>query len=87
MNSQEKPEAVPGTDAATPPPATGTKAPAAKEAEARALLLKPLGEIPAGRIVRGPASEIRALPADIARLATPGDLAIAGGRTVRLPRK
>lgn len=71
MSSQDKPDT----------------APPQKEAQADALLLKALGDIPAGRIVRGPASEIRALPASVARPATPKEVAIAGSRTVRLPRR
>lgn len=60
-------------------------APAA-EPEAFAVLLQQHGEIRAGRIVRGPQSEIRALRPALARPATPEDLSIAGGRSIPLPK-
>lgn len=78
MSEAEKP-------AASAPVADPKPAPAA-EPEAFAVLLQQHGEIRAGRIVRGPQSEIRALKPAVARPATPEDLSIAGGRSVPLPK-
>lgn len=79
MSEAEKP-------AASAPVADPNPAPAA-EPEAFAVLLQQHGEIRAGRIVRGPQSEIRALKPAVARPATPDDLGIAGGRSIPLTRK
>lgn len=84
MPSQEKPDAV--ADKAAPAP-KADPAPAPKEADEFHLLLQQHGEIPAGRIVRGAPAEIRALGSGVARPATPADLGIAGGKSIRLPRK
>lgn len=76
MSTPDKPADTP----ATPPPAP-------KPADAFAVLLQQYGEIPAGRVVRGAPEEIRALAPAVARPATPQDLGIAGGKSVRLPKK
>ena len=73
--------------AAASMPAADPKPEPAAEPEAFAVLLEQYGEIRAGRIVRGPQSEIRALKPAVARPATPADLSIAGGRSVPLSRK
>lgn len=78
MSEAEKPVVSAPADAAKPAPAA--------EPEAFAVLLQQHGEIRAGRIVRGPQSEIRALRPALARPATPEDLSIAGGRSVPLPK-
>lgn len=78
------PKTVPETPpVAVDPPA---KAPAAAP-ERQAVLLKASGALPPGRIVRGPAAAItKLITTGIARQATPADIEIAGGRSVRLPR-
>lgn len=83
MSTPEKAAAEPS--AATAPAAKPEPAP--KPADAFAVLLQQYGEIPAGRVVRGGPEEIRALGSTVARSATPQDLGIAGGKSVRLPKK
>lgn len=83
MSTPDKAAAEPSV-AATP---AAAPAPAPKPADAFAVLLKQYGDIPAGRVVRGAPEEIRALGSTVARSATPQDLGIAGGKSVRLPKK
>ena len=82
------------TDPTKPAPEAAKTQPAPKADPAPAVdpgefavLLQQHGEIPAGRIVRGKSSEIRALGSGVARPATKEDFGIAGGKSVRLPRK
>lgn len=78
------------TDQSETPPAApnepATKA--APPAEKQAVLTEMLGDLVPGRIVRGPAAEVDQLvKSGKARAASPADVAIAGGRTVRLPKQ
>lgn len=72
-------------------PAAASAEPAAKPtppAEKQAVLTEMLGDLVPGRIVRGPVAEVSALiTSGKARAATPADVSIAGGRTVRLPKQ
>ena len=73
----------------TPPAAPQEPQPKpAAPVEKQAVLTEMLGDLVPGRIVRGPAAEVSALiTSGKARAATPADVQIAGGRTVRLPKQ
>lgn len=76
------------TDAPGPRPAAVSPLLQARPPEElKAVLISGVGDLAPGKIVRGPAPDVRPLiSAGKARLASPADIGIAGGRTVRLPK-